>query len=96
MGTVCRKLKFGDRWAVQDPVGRKGGFLIAQTDNAEVQVMSSNDFCNDLQVKIVDENEKCQVTFVHASSDSKERNGQWEELNERSKGWGIARFQGLQ
>lgn len=25
VGSVCKKLKFGNRWETSDPVGRKGG-----------------------------------------------------------------------
>lgn len=28
MGIVCRRLKFGDRWAVRYPVGKKGDFWL--------------------------------------------------------------------
>lgn len=48
MGTVCRKLNFGERWTVRDPVGKKGGMLVAWRENVQVQVISSTKFCMEL------------------------------------------------
>lgn len=52
MGTVCRKLNFGERWTVRDSVGRKRGMLVAWRENVQVQVISSTEFCIELQVII--------------------------------------------
>lgn len=52
MGTVCRKLNFGEGWTVRDSVSRKGEMLVAWRKNVQVQVISSTEFCIELQVTI--------------------------------------------
>lgn len=88
MGTVCKNLRLGERWIVKDPVGRKGGMLVAWSTNVEIKVMRSTGFCMELYVKTEDERECFRAIFVHATVDAKERKEQWEELKERRKVWG--------
>lgn len=37
MGIVCKKLKFGNKWEVRDPIGRKGGLLLAWRDTVSIK-----------------------------------------------------------
>lgn len=37
METVCKRLKFGIRWEVSEPIGRKGSVMVAWTRNVEVK-----------------------------------------------------------
>lgn len=62
--------------------------MVAWSEKVQVQINNCNDFCIELQATVVDENEKCWITFVHASTDAKEKKAQWEELEEKRKGWG--------
>lgn len=47
--------------------------LVAWRENVQVQVISSTEFCMELQVTIEVEKEKCWTTIVHASTNSNER-----------------------
>lgn len=48
--TVCKRLKFGTRWAVNEPVGRKGGIMVAWATNVEIKHLWKNDFCVEMLV----------------------------------------------
>lgn len=50
--------------------------------------MRNNEFCLELQVVSSDEKESFWVTFVHANTDAKERQIEWEELKGRKQFWG--------
>lgn len=88
MGTVCKRLRFGDIWIVQDPIGRKGVILVAWSDKVKVTVVRQTDFCMELKVMIENEKGNFWATFVYASTDINERKEQWNELIERRKMWG--------
>lgn len=49
----------------------------------QIQVISSTEFCMELQITIEVEKEKCWTTFVHASTNTNERKGQQEELRRK-------------
>lgn len=83
------KLQFQDRWAVTEPIGRKGGLLVAWNQEIEVKQLWSNDFCMELRVIYEQEESETWVIFVHASTDTKERQQQWEFLNNRKHRWGT-------
>lgn len=89
IGTVCRHLKYGSRWEVQEPQGRKGGMLAAWNQNIEVKQIKLNDFCVELLVEDETEGTPFWVIFVHASTDARERRRQWEYLITRKEQWGT-------
>lgn len=45
MRIVCKRLKFENIWEVRDPIGKKGGMLIAWKDSVHIKSFWSNDFC---------------------------------------------------
>lgn len=88
MGTVCKRLKFGNRWEVRDPIGRKGGLLIVWKDNVNIKSFWSNDFCIEVPVESEDTKDSFRVVFVHASFNANEMQNQWAELKTRRQRWG--------
>lgn len=48
---VTRKLKFGKRWIISDPVGRRRGLLVAWNQSVEVLEFRKNIFSIELMVK---------------------------------------------
>lgn len=54
MGTVCKKLHFGNKWEVRDPRGKKGGLLVAWRDTVRILRVWSSDFCIEIHVESVD------------------------------------------
>lgn len=79
VGKICRKLRFDDKWGLSEPNGRKGGLLAAWTDKVEVLQMQYNVFCMELEVKVVGE---------ESSTESRERQQQWQFLQSRRSSWG--------
>lgn len=73
LGTVCKRLRFGDIWIVQDPIGRKGGILVAWSDKVKVTVVRRTDFCMELKIMIETEKDNFWATFVYASANINER-----------------------
>lgn len=73
MGTVCKKLKFGKRWMVIDPIGRKRGMLAAWSEQIDVRIIGSSEFYLEMQVRTGNEREYFWVIFLHASTDPKVR-----------------------
>lgn len=88
MSAVCKKLKFGNRWDVWNPIGRKGGLLLAWKDTISIKRIWSTDYCIEVQVEFEDSKDNFVAIFVHASTESKERQLQWEELKDRKHLWG--------
>lgn len=37
IGTVCKRLKFGNKWEVRKPLGRKGDMMVAWISKVEVK-----------------------------------------------------------
>lgn len=51
IGTVCKKLRFGNRWEVREPRGKKGGLLILWKDTVRLTRRWSSEFCIGLQIE---------------------------------------------
>lgn len=75
IGTMCKKLRFVDRWTVSEPVGRKGGLMLAWNENVQVRVIRCTNFCIEAQVSAENGKEQFWATFLYASTDANERNG---------------------
>lgn len=88
MGSVCKKLKFGNNWETYDPVGRRGGLLVAWKEGIDIMQIRKSEFCLELQMKDGKDQDIFWVIFVHASIDAKERRRQWDWLKDRSQSWG--------
>lgn len=89
VSSVCRKLNFGERWAVCEPRGKKGGMLIALKEGVEVKQIKKSEFCMEVQVENVDEGENFWAIFVHASTEASEEKDQWEILKSKKQSWGA-------
>lgn len=73
METVCRKLKFEDRWTLRNSVGKKGGMLVSWSRNVQASLIRSSDFCIEVKIEIGNEKDDFWTVFVHASIDIAER-----------------------
>lgn len=51
---LCKKLKFGNRWAVSDPIGKKRGMLVAWNELVNIKRIRINDLCMEMQVESED------------------------------------------
>lgn len=76
IGTVCKKLKFGNKWVASVLVSQKGGELVALKEHVNILGFWQNEFRMELQVETDDGKETFWVVFVHPSIDSKERQEQ--------------------
>lgn len=88
MGTVCKKLHFGNNWEIRDPRGKKGGLLIAWKDTVRILEVRSNDFCIKVHVESEDSQDNFVAIFVHTHIDAKTRQLHLEELKNRKHLWG--------
>lgn len=88
MGTVSKRLRFGNRWEVMDSVGRKGGLYVAWSDQVKAKVMRKRDFYMEVQIVANDDQEIFWVFCVHASTEAKTRQRQQKELINRRQFWG--------
>lgn len=88
METVCKKLKFEDRWVVRNPVGRKGRMLMSWSIDVQASIIRSSDFYMEVKIETGNKKDDFWGVFVHASTDATERKGQWEVLKERKQHWG--------
>lgn len=61
-----------------DLVGRKGEMLVAWSEHMQIKMMRSNDFCVKMQVALEGEKDSFWATFMHASTEAKERQRKWE------------------
>lgn len=43
--TVCMNLKFAKRWDVVELLGKKGGMLVAWSEEVQIKQIKKNDFC---------------------------------------------------
>lgn len=73
IGTVCKKLKFGNRWVASDPVGRKENELVAWKEHVNILSFWQNEFSIELQVEINGGKEAFWAVFVYASTDAMEK-----------------------
>lgn len=83
LGTVCKKLKYENRWEVNEPIGKKGGMLVAWNKSVKVKEIRKTTFSLEVCVEQDSEVEDFWIVFVHASTDTRERQMQWTELEER-------------
>lgn len=83
VGSVCKKLKFGKNWDTYDPVGKKGGLMVAWKEGVDVQQIQKTDFC----LK-GNEKDNLWLIFIYASTEANERKRQWEWLINMSQNWG--------
>lgn len=63
MEIVCKKLKFGNRWVVNEPKGRKGGIVVAWKQNVEVKQIWKSEFCMKIMVEYEDEEKNFGLFF---------------------------------
>lgn len=61
-----------------DLVGGKEEMLVAWSEHVQIEMMRSNDFCVEMQVAPEDEKDNFLATFMHANTEAKERQRQWE------------------
>lgn len=80
IGTVCKRLKFGNKWEVREPIGRKGGMMVAWTSNVEVKQLRISDFRIEMLLTIAAEGLELWIIWVYASTEEHERKNQWEFL----------------
>lgn len=52
---TTKKLQLNERWAVNEPKGKKGGMLVTWSQNVEVRNLWMNDFCMELRVEVESE-----------------------------------------
>lgn len=52
--TVCKRLKFGNRWAVSEPIGRKEEMMVAWTRDVEVKHIGKTDFGIEMLVSLTE------------------------------------------
>lgn len=76
IGTVCKKLKLGNKLVVNEPVGRKCGIFVAWKEHVTILSFRQSSFSMELQVKLEDGKESFWAVFVHASTDAKTRHEQ--------------------
>lgn len=86
--TVCKQLKYGKRWDVVEPEGKNGGLWVAWNEDMQVTQIIKTTFCYELKVTEAVSNETFWVILVYASTDSKERQQQWDYLVRRKDSWG--------
>lgn len=81
-------MHFQDRWKVQEPIGRKGGMLQSWSNRVDIKHIWMNDFCIEVKIECQGENVEIWLIFVYRSTDSKERQEQWNFLREMKQMWG--------
>lgn len=85
---VISKLHFNDRWDTVEPDGRKGGMLVAWTQNVEVKQIRKNNFCIEMQIRSDEVMFDQWFIFVYASTDANMRKQQWDFVRARKEDWG--------
>lgn len=80
VGTVCKKLGWGDRWFVVDPIGRSGRLLLGWNDEVLVYQIRSSAFSLEVELETSETNGKMWTILVYASNKERVRAEQWEEL----------------
>lgn len=83
-----KKLHFGDRWQLREPVCKKGGMVIAWSNWIYMKQIWMDDFCTEMRLVCDGENEEIWLIFVYCSTEAKERHAQWDFLKARKQGWG--------
>lgn len=58
VGTVCKKLGWGDRWMVVNPVGRSGGLLLGWADGVTIHQVRTSSFCMEVEFETRETNGK--------------------------------------
>lgn len=85
--TVCRNLSLGIRWDMVEPVGKRGGLLVAWSDRIQIQKIIKRDFCVEMLVEPERSEDIFWAIFVYASTENKDRERQWEFLQLRKQHW---------
>lgn len=73
VGTVCKKLRWNDRWAVVDPIGKSGGLLLSWSEEVIVYQIRSSNFYIDVEFETLETNGRMWATFVYTSNKEKGR-----------------------
>lgn len=73
VGTVCKKLRYENRWELSNLVGRKGGMLVAWSKNITIKQFYKSNFSMEMLVDCDTEETIFWIVFVNASTDAKER-----------------------
>lgn len=71
VGSVCQKLRLGNWWDTWDPVGKKGGLMVAWRNRVEVKQIRKSEFCIEMLVEQEDNDEDLWIVFVHASVETR-------------------------
>lgn len=88
VGSVCRKLGWGDRWYEVDPEERSGGLLLGQSSDVIVHQIHSNSYSIEVEFETTKTKGKIWDIFIYASIKDKVRAKQWQELCEKMKEMG--------
>lgn len=88
MRKISKHLKYDDRWAIQEPIGRKGGMFVAWDQSVEVKQIELHDFCIELRIGSKGGDSDFWIILVYASTDFRERQQQWGFLKARKQQWG--------
>lgn len=70
-----KKLKYGKRWEVNEPLRMKEGMMVAWNQNVEIKQMRKTNFYIGVHVENETEVVIFWVIFVYASLDARERQG---------------------
>lgn len=63
----------GNKCEIRDPLARRGGMLVAWSENLQIKLMRSTYFCMKMLVEFENESDCYQKIFVHVNTDVKER-----------------------
>lgn len=80
MSTVCKKLKFQNRWLCVDPSGMSDRLLVCWSDKVVIHNVITSHFCIELECSGIDDHETFWVVFMYASTDIQIRREQWDYL----------------
>lgn len=88
VGTVCKKLGWGDRWYEVDPEGRSGGLLVGWGHDVIVHQILGCSYSVEVEFETPETKGKIWAIFIYASIKEKLRSEQWRELLQKKKKWG--------